>query len=170
MAIKQYQSAPDPITPTDGTQDIQGNLQVAGNVGLSGNIKADGVLGVPGQTLTVVDGIVKWSNIGSVSPALTNLNKGMVGLITSSDGNLATSTGILAEIAGSFPIVIVNGVEYRVGDGTKATVPCYFSGDGGSTARANGGIIVGDKLYWNGSSAGFQLDGSDRIDFIYEVV
>ena len=87
------------------------------------------------------------------------------------DGDLATAVAVFATPpANSWATVFVNGVEYRVGNGTKAGVPCYFSGDGGVTARATGGITTGDFLYWNGMLAFFQLDGSDRIDFEYEAL
>lgn len=62
----------------------------------------------------------------------------------------------------------VNGVSYELGQGVK-TKDCYFSGDGGATARAIAAIVAGDTLYWNGTIAGFDLDASDRMDFIYNV-
>jgi len=101
----------------------------------------------------------------------TPLNKWMPALVTGADNSLACATAMLGTPPlKSWVSVSVNGVEYRVGNGTKAGVPCYFSGDGGVTARATGTIVAGDFLYWNGSVAGFQLDGSDRIDFEYEAL
>ena len=102
---------------------------------------------------------------------LTPLNKGMVAATTNTDNNLACTTAILATPpANSWVLVLVNGVEYKVGNGTKFGVSCYFSGDGGITARATGGIIGGDFLYWNGSVVGFQLDTNDRLDFVFDAI
>jgi hypothetical protein len=100
---------------------------------------------------------------------LTPFNKGMSAITTGADNSLACSTAIFATPpANAWIQVYVNGISYKVGNGTKASVPCYFSGDGGITARATGAIVTGDSLYWNGSIAGFQLDSSDRIDFVFE--
>jgi len=102
---------------------------------------------------------------------LSPLNKDMQALVTASDNNLACGTAILATPpANAWVQVQVNGVAYKVGNGTKAGMPCYFSGDGGVTARATGGIVTGDFLYWNGSVAGFQLDVIDRVDFLFEAL
>jgi len=65
--------------------------------------------------------------------------------------------------------VSVNGLSQLTGDGTKVSVNCYFSADGGTTARAMKSIVAGDLLYWNGTVAGFQLASTDRIDFLYDV-
>jgi len=103
----------------------------------------------------------------------STLNKSMPAQTTTLDGQLACAVPI-----GALPIgwvgVFVNGVNYDPGNGVKIGVPCYFSGDGGVTARAQGAIQMGDLLYWNGGvlpgDAGFQLSGVppiDSIDFIY---
>jgi len=63
--------------------------------------------------------------------------------------------------------ILVNGVNVNLGDGAKDQ-PCYFSVDGGTTARAIADIEGGDSLYWNGSIAGYELDGTDEIDVIYD--
>jgi hypothetical protein len=103
------------------------------------------------------------------APAATNLNKFMGALVTTVDGDLATGTAVIQPPAlGTYIVVMVNGVRYRVGDGTKVGVPCFFSDDGGDTAKAIVNIDAGDLLYWNGSVAGFELDNSDRIDLDYE--
>jgi len=69
--------------------------------------------------------------------------------------------------------VFVNGIEYEVGDGVT-TKDCYF-GDGGSpnmprgfdSTHINGQVQAGDKLYWNGSIAGFELSAGWRLSFHY---
>jgi hypothetical protein len=109
---------------------------------------------------------------GSTGGSPTKLNKSMSAQNTTADGQLACAVAVAALPIG-YVGVDVNGVSYDPGDGTKVGVPCYFSGDGGTTARAQGAIEIGDLLYWNGSVAGFQLYGGapppavDLIDFIY---
>ncbi len=66
----------------------------------------------------------------------------------------------------SYVIVKVNGWSYVLGDGVK-TADCYFSGDGGTTARLISDIVAGDELIWNGETALFSLDADDRVDFDY---
>lgn len=94
-----------------------------------------------------------------------NLN--MVANITVNDGDLAVDTAILDKpVSASFVKVFVNGVEVNSG-GKVYPYDCYFSNDGGVTARQLGDEKQGDKLYWNGSIAGYQLDTVDLIDFNY---
>ena len=62
-------------------------------------------------------------------------------------------------------MILVNGIQYSLGNGVK-TKDCYFS-DGLGGARAISDIIAGDSLYWNGVLAGFNLKATDRIDLIY---
>lgn len=62
--------------------------------------------------------------------------------------------------------VFVNGVMVELkGDKTGS---CYFSADGGSTARTIANIVANDVLYWNGSVAGYQLEATDKITLVYE--
>ena len=56
-------------------------------------------------------------------------------------------------------------MEVNLGD---KTFDCYFSNDGGTTARLVVDIEAGDILYWNGSIAGYQLDATDDIDISYQ--
>lgn len=99
----------------------------------------------------------------------TKNDKGMAASLTSADNQIACATGITATPAsGSFVTINVNGIQQILGDGVK-TKDCYFSGDSGTTARAINAIIATDKLYWNGSIAGFQLATTDFIDFNYVV-
>ena len=66
----------------------------------------------------------------------------------------------------SHVLVFVNGASVEVGDGVK-TVDCYFSSDGGTTARTIANITSGDTLYWNGVIAGFDLAATDVVEFDY---
>jgi hypothetical protein len=101
-------------------------------------------------------------------------NKNMVASVTAADNALACATTVAltpstSSAGGGYIAVRVNGVGYTVGDGTKVAVPCYFSGDGGTTARTMKLVVAGDSLYWNGSVALFELAATDRIDFMFQV-
>ena len=63
--------------------------------------------------------------------------------------------------------VTVNGLQVDLGDGAKDEA-CYFSADGGTTARAIADITANDTLYWMGSVAGYELEADDEIDLRYE--
>lgn len=65
--------------------------------------------------------------------------------------------------------VFINGVEADLSYGVTNSNSCYFSNDGGLTAKSQGNIIPGDGLYWNGTIAGYELttDLPDRISLIY---
>ena len=105
------------------------------------------------------------------APGISPLNRDMAALVTGGDNSLACSTALLSTPpTNAWLQVYVNGVSYRIGNGTKAGVPCYFSGNGGVSARATGTVVTGDLLYWNGSVVGFQLDAADRIDFVFEAI
>jgi hypothetical protein len=98
----------------------------------------------------------------------------MVASVTAADNALACATAVAqtpatSSAAGGYVFVDVDGVIITPGDGTKVAVPCYFSGDGGVTARALKSIVAGDFCYWNGSVAGFQLAATDLISFFYLV-
>jgi hypothetical protein len=101
---------------------------------------------------------------GTTVYSKANLN--MTALVTTTDGDLACNTAILdTPKVSSHVRVFVNGVEVNSGD--KNSGDCYFSRDGGSTALVVGDERLGDKLYWNGSIANYNLDNIDLIDFIY---
>lgn len=84
---------------------------------------------------------------------------------TSSNGDSAGVT--IAATPEGMVQIFVNGLQQELGQGVK-TKDCYFSADGGSTARAVTAIASGDTLYWNGSVAGYQLDTNDKISMVYE--
>jgi hypothetical protein len=102
-----------------------------------------------------------------ISNSPYDANKEMTALVTSTDFDEACATGLaVTPVFGSYVGVRVNGVDQIVGDGVK-TKDCYFSGDSGTTARSFDAIVSGDKLYWVGSVAGYQLATTDVIDFVY---
>lgn len=93
-------------------------------------------------------------------------NQGMSASTTVSDGDAACATAITATPKGRV-LVTVNGRQVSIGDGVK-TKDGYFSSDLGITAKAYAAIAAGDKFYWVGSVAGYQLNSStDTISFNY---
>ena len=88
-------------------------------------------------------------------------------LTTSADGDSTGCTITYTPFSDSAVSVEVNGIEANVGDGAKDEA-CYFSADGGTTAKAIADIAAGDTLYWMGSIAGFELDPTDDIDINYQ--
>lgn len=110
-------------------------------------------------------------SVGGPSAAgkLATVNKAMVSLVTSSDGDKATSLAVaLSPVAGGSIDVWISGVKVSVGDGDK-TKECYFSINIGVTALPLSGIVVGATLHWMGSNATYELDGTELIDFMYVV-
>jgi hypothetical protein len=102
-------------------------------------------------------------------------DKGLVAIVTLIDGDQASSSTVSnTPVDGSYVEVKINGIEYEVGNGVK-TKTCYFSGDGGTTARGfssahiNGQVQTGDTLHWNGSIATFELVAGWRISLNYLV-
>lgn len=105
----------------------------------------------------------------SSSAVPTTSNKFMTASVTTADGDVASATGLAASPVNSGYVgVNINGDTPEIGNAVK-TKDCYFSGDSGATARAFGAIVSGDKLYWNGSIAGYQLAATDKISFFYSV-
>lgn len=99
----------------------------------------------------------------------TTSNKDMTASLTTADFDEATTTALTFTPGNDgFIEVLVNGLKETLGDGVK-TKSCYFSADAGVTARAISAIVAGDKLYWVGSVAGYELATTDKIDFDYSV-
>lgn len=92
-----------------------------------------------------------------LSPLATSGNNSTTGLTIS-----ATPT------ADGAVTVRVNGIVYNLGNGVK-TSHCYFSVDGGLTARLIKDITTGDTLFWNGPTVGLELVPADDVDFAYDV-
>lgn len=101
------------------------------------------------------------------APAPTTADKDVAPAATSGDASSTTITITNTPALAGMVQVVVNGVVYTLGDGVK-TKDCYFSADGGTTARAISAITATDVLYWNGVIAGFDLATSDRVSLFYE--
>lgn len=105
---------------------------------------------------------------GGTGGLISSTNINMAARTTTGDEQLACLIGVTSTpLANSYISVYVNGVQVSVGDGVK-TEDCYFSDDNGITAKEWVNIGFGDKLYWNGSVIGYQLNSmTDKISFIY---
>jgi hypothetical protein len=86
---------------------------------------------------------------------------------TTTDEDSAGVAITYTPFSGGNVTVKVNGLQVDLGNGLKDE-PCYFSADGGATAKAWGSVEAGDVLYWMGSIAGYELEPSDEVDLIYE--
>lgn len=86
--------------------------------------------------------------------------------VTSSDEDTTGATITYTPFSDSSVIVKVNGLQVNLGDGAKDEA-CYFSADGGTTAKAAADIAANDTLYWMGSVANYELEADDEIDIVY---
>lgn len=110
----------------------------------------------------------QWEPAVELASAPTIEDKSLTPAVTSGDESSTGLTITSTPQGERYVTVIVNGISYEVGDGYK-TFDCYFSDDGGTTARNLFDVEAGDTLYWNGTIAGFDLSGTDRVDFDYDV-
>ena len=148
--------------------------------GTSGTSGVDGI-GIPeggttGQFLVKLsdnDYDTTWTNL---TPALDEEGREITDDLNQIPNNTtgdAAPTGVFISFtpfADSNVQVLVNGISINLADGEleKASQPCYFSGDGGLTARNIADIEAGDGLFWNGSIAKYNLDDTDDVDLLYE--
>jgi len=147
--------------PTGTWNQFTGLGQVTAGDGLdkSGNtifIKPDG-------TSTAVSG----TGLKAAVPVASN--KSMTASATLNDNDEGCGTAMAATPGGDGMVyVMINGIQAKLA-GVDKVGDCYFSADAGVNAKAIAAIALGDKLYWNGSVAGFQLDSSDKVDYNYNV-
>lgn len=102
------------------------------------------------------------------SPTPTTSNKNATASVTTTDFQTSGISISNTPNNGSYVKVFVNGQLQRLGNGIR-TLDCYFSSDGGTTAKTFSAIASGDILYWVGSVAGFQLNSTMIIDLDYNV-
>lgn len=100
--------------------------------------------------------------------APTSLDKNVTASATAGDNQTSGVVISATPFGGSYVEVQVNGATEVLGDAVK-TKDCYFSVDGGATARAIAAITSGDTLYWNGVLSGFNLAITDKINLLYNV-
>lgn len=92
---------------------------------------------------------------------------------TLSDGDEFSSPALIGGLIDlptekTYVSILINGVQVSIEDNNTplATVTsyCYFSSDSGTTAKSLDLITTGDRLYWKGSIAGFELEVGDKFD------
>ena len=146
-----------------------GPIAITGSPITSGWINSNGAVSsnsgrVPYLLLIESDGTGGGSSETGVNTGI-DLNK--VPSTTSNDGDTTGATITYTPFSDSVVTVKVNGMEINLSDGNKLEA-AYFSNDSGSTARLIKDVEAGDTLYWNGSIAGYQLDGTDDLDIAYQ--
>lgn len=139
-------------------------VKVNDNGGLGFGVTDGGLEIKPADTSVQVD-------VNGLKAAVpTKADKNHTCLVCNNDGDQVFTGGIAYTPSGDGMVcVLINGVQYILGDGVKTT-DCYFSNDGGTTARAITAIAAGDTLHWNRTIAGFRLDAGDHADLNYNVI
>ena len=144
----------------DGLASTSGVLSV--NAGNGIEIASDAV------KIKVANSSVSVSSSGLSAATPVTANKVMTASATAANGAEACATAITSTpAAGSYVQVMINGQQQSLAGNTGGE--CYFSGDAGATAKALNAVVAGDKLYWNGSVAGYELAATDMVDFGYVV-
>lgn len=150
------------------TRASGGYIEITGSPASSGYINTGGITSSSnGRTPYVLflEGVAETPSATEVGVNTGN-DKNLTSTTTS--GNYST-TGIYityTPFADSDVAIKINGIEVNL-SGNKLS-ECYFSADGGTTARTIADITAGDQLIWNGGIAGFDLDSLDDIDISYQ--
>jgi hypothetical protein len=160
----------DPITGLTVSADVLHNSLTASHLdtGSNGGATAGYVLSADSN------GDFQWIVGAAGSGGVSSINDKNYIMPFSTSGN-GQSTGLTITgdtIDGSNVYVTVNGQEFNVGNGLTSSVYCYFSNDGGSTAKGfslPNKITTGDELFWNGNEAGVDLYSTWRLSLYYEV-
>jgi hypothetical protein len=117
--------------------------------------------------LNTVDGSA--SKFVSISGGIKIYKQSLNVLDTSGDNSMATTSGLsYTPINDTYVSIYVNGRNIEItGDKLGS---CYFSSDGGTTAKTIENLEKGDILYWNGLIAGFDLENAyDKIFLTYNI-
>ena len=127
--------------------------------------------------LSINDSInnAQWVLLNKIAIRSTELDKNYTPLETNGD-NQQTGIKITNTPANeSYVKVEINGLGTILGNGTKFNCDCYFSDDGGDTAKqirdikGSIGTPEGDELYWNGDFNNYNLSADDKISLYYLV-
>ncbi len=135
----------------------------------SGTANSRLAVGADGQVLTVDTSLslgVKWADATGGGSGDSNPTLGDKALAPLASSGNESPTGIfLSTTPVGYTQVMVNGRQADL-QGDK-TGDCYFSNDGGTTARALVDIIAADQLIWNGVIAEFELLVSFSLSLNY---
>jgi len=139
-----------------------------------------GTYGTVRARLDAMEALLSWlikkvtgGGTGAAGGVPTHKDKALSPFVTAGDGSWTglslTKTPAKATNGNAYVTVTINGLSSVVGNGA-INRECYFSGDGGATARTYKQLQAGDRLYWNGIIANMELDPNDTVDFHYDVV
>jgi hypothetical protein len=162
------------------TAKILNNAVTAAKINASA--VGNGLTGGSGTALAVLangDSIsVGAAGVKAAVPSTSN--KKIAAVVTSGNGSAATASGdaLTQTPAGDgWVSVTVNGISVTVAasESDRATSACYFSRaaapySNGAQAVSTADLAVGDRLYWNGTFVGFELDTADTIDINYNAI
>lgn len=151
--------------------DSAGELRGAVVTTEKGTLNADKRFALSTDGITLGTTVQTWVDIGTGTPAAFDVssNKQMTASVTSADFQAATAVTLVSTPSNdAYVRVFVNGIGVNLGDGVR-TKDCYFSSDGGTTAKTIANIAAGDSLYWVQSVALYNLAATDVIDFDYAV-
>jgi len=96
-----------------------------------------------------------------IEPVITDKNQTPL----ASAGNESPTGITITSTPVGYVEVSVNGAQQNLEGGKSGD--CYFSADGGTTAKTLSTIAAGDQLIWNGVIAGFELLVSFKVDLNY---
>lgn len=154
------------------------------------NIYSANTLNVTASTFTLInspssstagyDIIVRNTTNGNIEKITSSVLVGSVP--TLADKNLTPSAGTngngnptglsitYAPTANGYVEVTVNGIAIVLGT-SSSNGEGYFAqaGSGGTIGRALNAIVAGDEFFWNSTIAGYELDSSDNVSFLYSV-
>ena len=124
------------------------------------------------QALTATTGhVLPWRPSVGLAPVIVPVTYVQQNLTPSTTTGNYQPTGITLDYNpfdnGSVNVV-VNGISVSEGYGSRDGWECYFSNDGGATAKTETELAAGDELYWNGDIAGYDLSATDSIDLEYQ--
>ena len=162
----------DPIDGTSVEASVKDNslLPLNLNTGMNGGA-VDGYLlssDAAGNFKWVVDST---TGITAGAPSVDDKNY-IMSFDTSGDNADTTLQITNTPVDGNHVYITVNGLYFDVGDGVTNSVSCYFSDDGGVTAKGfstPNQISAGDTLYWNGNFVGTDLYSTWVISIYYDV-
>ena len=161
-ATKEYKIGTTSVLSADGAAKVQSAV-AATNGGLAHSAGA--------LSVDVDDDSVKLDTTGKVYAAAleySELDQSLSGLTSPITATGDTGLTIAKTPAqNSAVVVMINGLQTKVGDGTKVA-PLFFSADSGTSARNIKDIQSGDSLYFDATEAGYSLDSNDIISVVYQ--
>jgi hypothetical protein len=124
---------------------------------------SDLIANVGGDGLTVTSGVIAVD--GSIVQTVSYSS-------STTSGNAAKISSVAFSSAPNGNVqVFVNGIAQNVSySTTSGDGDCFFAASSAtaqSSARASGSILASDVLFWNGTTAGFNIESGDEIKLVY---